>query len=161
VSSKSSVVCDACQQGKNHQLPFSVSQHITTAPLKLIYSDVWSPAQTSVSGHNYYVSFVHAYSRFTWLYLIKRKSDVFDVFLQFQSHVEHLLHHNFFCMFNLTGVVSILSYILSFRILVSLIGSLVHIHINKMVVLSVNTVILLRLASLFLLMHLFLFDTGM
>jgi hypothetical protein len=93
VSSKSSVVCDACQQGKSHQLPFYVSQHVTTAPLELNYSDVWGPAQTSVSGHNYYVSFVDAYSRFTWLYLIKRKSDVFDVFLQFQSHVERLLHH--------------------------------------------------------------------
>jgi histone deacetylase 1/2 len=71
---------------------FSLSQHVTTAPLELIYSDVWGPAQTSVSGHNYYVSFVDAYSRFTWLYLIKRKSDVYDVFLQFQSHVERLLN---------------------------------------------------------------------
>jgi histone deacetylase 1/2 len=84
-------VFDACQQGKIHQLPFSLSQHIITAPLELIYSDVCGPAKTSVSGHNYYVSFVDAYSRFTWLYLIKRKSDVFNVFLQFQSHVERLL----------------------------------------------------------------------
>jgi histone deacetylase 1/2 len=49
-------------------------------------------AQTSVSSHNYYVSFIDTYSRFTWLYLIKHKSDVFDVFLQFQSHVERLLN---------------------------------------------------------------------
>jgi histone deacetylase 1/2 len=69
-------------------LPFSLSQHVTTAPLELIYSDVWGPAQTSVSGHNYYVSFVDAYSHFTWLYLIKHK-----IFLQFQSHVERLLKH--------------------------------------------------------------------
>jgi histone deacetylase 1/2 len=38
------------------------------------------------------VSFVDAYSRFTWLYLIKHKSDVYDVFLQFQKHVERLLN---------------------------------------------------------------------
>jgi hypothetical protein len=55
-------VSDACQQGKSHQLPFSLSQHVTTAHLELIYSDVWGPAQTSVSGHNYYVTFVDAYS---------------------------------------------------------------------------------------------------
>jgi histone deacetylase 1/2 len=84
-------VCDACQQGKSHQLPFSDSSRVVTTPLELIFSDVWGPAQTSVSGHNYYVSFIDAYSRFTWLYLLKRKSDVFDVFLQFQAHVEHLL----------------------------------------------------------------------
>ena len=43
------------------------------------------------SGHNYYASFIDAYSRFTWLYLIKHKSAVFDVFIQFQAHVERLL----------------------------------------------------------------------
>jgi hypothetical protein len=74
-------------------LPFSLSSHVINNPLELIYSDVWGPAQTSVSGHNYYVSFVDAYSHFTWLYLIKRKSDVFDVFIQFQAHVERLLKH--------------------------------------------------------------------
>nr|BDI54597.1 SH3 domain-containing protein C23A1.17-like [Triticum aestivum] len=54
-------------------------------------SDVWGYAQTSVSGHNYYVSFIDAFSRFTWIYLIKRKSDVFLVLMQFQAHVERLL----------------------------------------------------------------------
>ena len=93
IPNKLDVVCDACQQGKSHQLPFSLSNHVTHAPLELIYSDVWGPAQTSVSGHNFYVSFVDAYSRFTWLYLLKRKSDVFDVFLKFQAHVERLLSH--------------------------------------------------------------------
>jgi histone deacetylase 1/2 len=38
------------------------------------------------------VSFVDAYSCFTWLYLLKHKSDVFTVFLQFQQHVERLLN---------------------------------------------------------------------
>lgn len=86
------VICDGCQQGKSHQLPFSLSTRVTTAPLEIIYSDVWGPAQISISGHEYYVSFVDAYSRFTWLYLLKRKSDVFQIFLQFQKHVERLLN---------------------------------------------------------------------
>jgi histone deacetylase 1/2 len=90
---KDTFVCDACQQGKSHQLPFPLSTHVIKTPLELIYSDVWGPAQTSVSGHNYYVSFIDAYSRFTCLYLLKRKSDVFDVFVQFQTHVERLLGH--------------------------------------------------------------------
>jgi histone deacetylase 1/2 len=90
-SNKEPAVCDACQQGKSHQLPFSVSNYVAKTPLELIYSDVWGHAQTSVSGHNYYVSFIDAYSRSTWIYLLKHKSDVFDVFLQFQSHAERLL----------------------------------------------------------------------
>jgi histone deacetylase 1/2 len=82
-SHHSDTVCDACQQGKSHQLPFSESSRVVKTLLELVFSDVWGHTQTSVSGHNYYVSFIDAYSRFTWLYLIKRKSDVFDVFLQF------------------------------------------------------------------------------
>ena len=92
-SNKEMSVCDACQQGKSHQLPFVSSTREVKNPLEIVFSDVWGPAQTSVSGHNYYVSFVDAYSRFTWLYLLKRKSDVFDIFIQFQLHVERLLKH--------------------------------------------------------------------
>jgi hypothetical protein len=33
-------VCDACQQGKSHQLPFPKSVSISKAPLELIFSDV-------------------------------------------------------------------------------------------------------------------------
>jgi histone deacetylase 1/2 len=92
-SSRNNAICDACQQGKSHQLPFPISSHVIKAPLELIFSDVWGPAQISVSGHKYYVSFIDAYSRFTWLYLLKQKSDVFQVFLEFQRHVERLLNH--------------------------------------------------------------------
>jgi histone deacetylase 1/2 len=80
-SNKTLAVCDACQQGKSHQLPFVSSSRVVTTPLELVYSDVWGPAQTSVSGHKYYVSFIDAYSRFTWLYLLKTKADVFNVFI--------------------------------------------------------------------------------
>jgi histone deacetylase 1/2 len=92
-SNKNTLVCDACQQGKSHQLPFPLSTHVIKVPLELIYSDVWGPAQTTTSGHNYYVSFIDACSRFTWIYLLHRNSDVFNVFLQFQTHVERLLGH--------------------------------------------------------------------
>jgi histone deacetylase 1/2 len=92
-SNKDPAVCDACQQGKSHQLSFSSSSREVKNPLEIVFSDVWGPADVSVSGHKYYVSFIDAYSRFTWLYLIKRKSDVFNVFIQFQNHGERLLNH--------------------------------------------------------------------
>ena len=37
----------------------------------------------------YYVIFVDDYSKFTWLYLLKFKSDVFDVFKHFKATVEN------------------------------------------------------------------------
>jgi hypothetical protein len=42
------VVCDACQQGKSHQLPYPKSSSVSNNPLDLIFSDVWGPAPTLV-----------------------------------------------------------------------------------------------------------------
>jgi hypothetical protein len=70
-------ICDACQQGKSHQLPYPKSTSFSTHPLDLIFSDVWGPAPTSVGRNNYYVSFIDDYSKFTWIYLLHHKSKVF------------------------------------------------------------------------------------
>jgi histone deacetylase 1/2 len=48
------------------------------------------PATLSVGRNKYYVSFIDFYSKFTWIYMIKRKSDVFQKFHDFQHHVERL-----------------------------------------------------------------------
>lgn len=60
-------VCDACQRAKAHQLPFPISASRSTAPLELIFSDVWGPAIDSFGGKKYYVSFIDDYSKFTWI----------------------------------------------------------------------------------------------
>jgi histone deacetylase 1/2 len=81
-------VCDSCQRAKSHQLPYGRSISISSSPLKLIYSDVWGIAPISVGRHAYYVSFINDFSKYTWIYLIKHKSDVFQVFKNFQNLVE-------------------------------------------------------------------------
>ena len=58
------------------------------APLELIHSDVWGPAPVSIGNHAFYVSFIDDYSRYTWIYLLKHKSEVFQVFKNFQKLVE-------------------------------------------------------------------------
>lgn len=40
VSNKDPHICDACQQAKIHQLPYSLSSRQSSAPLELIHSDV-------------------------------------------------------------------------------------------------------------------------
>jgi histone deacetylase 1/2 len=81
-------VCDACQQAKSHQLPYPKSSSVSTFPLELAFSDVWGPAPASVGRFKYYVSFIDDYSKFTWIYLLKNKSDVFQKFRDFQQMVE-------------------------------------------------------------------------
>jgi histone deacetylase 1/2 len=91
-------VCDSCQRAKSRQLPYPVSNKISSAPLELIYSDVWGPAPTSVGRHNYYVSFIDDYSKYTWIYLLRHKSDVFRVFQDFQNLIERKLSRKILCI---------------------------------------------------------------
>ena len=83
-------MCDACQQAKAHQLPYPKSVSQSSAPLELVFSDVWGQAIESVGRKQYYVSFIDDYSKFTWIYLIKYKSEVFQKFHDFQNLVERL-----------------------------------------------------------------------
>jgi histone deacetylase 1/2 len=81
-------ICDPCQQAKSHQLPYHVSTSVSTVPLEQVFSDVWGPAPLSIGKHAYYVSFIDDFSKYTWIYLLKKCSDVYQVFLDFQQYVE-------------------------------------------------------------------------
>jgi hypothetical protein len=79
INNKASSPCTACPQAKGHQLPFLVSISTICQPLDLVYSDVWGPSPTlSMNGNRYYVSFIDAFSRYTWVFPIQSKSDVFN-----------------------------------------------------------------------------------
>jgi histone deacetylase 1/2 len=91
-------VCDACQIAKSHQLPYPKSTSVSTSPLELVFSDVWGPASESFGRYKYYVSFIDDYSKFTWVYLLKRKSEVFQKFRDFQHHVERLFDKKIIAM---------------------------------------------------------------
>jgi hypothetical protein len=91
-------VCDACQQGKSHQLPFPKSVSVSKTPLELVFSDVWGPAPTSAGKHNYYVSFIDDFSKFIWIYLLQHKSEVFQKFYDFEAHVERLFDRKVLAM---------------------------------------------------------------
>jgi len=43
---------------------------------------------SSVGRKTYYVSFIDDYSKFTWVYLLRHKSEVFQIFKEFQQLVE-------------------------------------------------------------------------
>jgi hypothetical protein len=61
--------------------------------LELVFSDVWGPALESLGRKKYYVSFIDDFSKFTWIYLLKYKSEVFQKFHEFQALVERLFDH--------------------------------------------------------------------
>lgn len=95
----SSQFCESCQLAKSSKLPFSISESTTSKPLELIHSDVWGPAPLlSQSGFKYYVLFVDDFSRYTWLFPIHCKSEVFSVFLGFKVQIETMLSLKIKCL---------------------------------------------------------------
>jgi hypothetical protein len=81
-------VCNSFQRAKSHQLLYDSSNKIVAGPLDLIHSDVWGPAPASIRKFSYYVSFIDDHNKYTWIYLLRQKSDVFVVFRDFQALVE-------------------------------------------------------------------------
>lgn len=91
VDNKSSIFCHACKVSKSHKLSFSPSSTIYTEPLQLIVSDLWGPAPVlSRNGFRYYLLFMDACTRYTWVYPISYKSDAFSIFVQFKTQIENL-----------------------------------------------------------------------
>ena len=79
--SSANTLCEACQLGKVHKQHFSIIETKTKGVLELIHTDLWGPSPTvSRDGYKYYISFVDDYTRYSWIYPLKLKSQAFEVF---------------------------------------------------------------------------------
>ena len=84
------IECEACVLGKQHREEFPVHKEKTQREIiELIHTDVCGPMQTlSLGGTRYFLISVDDKSRFTWIYFIRKKSDVFEYFKEFKNMVE-------------------------------------------------------------------------
>lgn len=74
-------ICVGCQYGKAHQLPYEDSKYRAKEPLDLIYLDVFGPVkQASINRMRYMVTFIDGFSRYVWVYFMKKKSEVLAKF---------------------------------------------------------------------------------
>ena len=88
-------VCEAYQFGKQTRLPFKKENFKSSYALQLVHSDVWGPTkELSIGGNKYYVTFIDDFTRKTWIYFMKNKSDVFYYFKIFKNQVENELDAN-------------------------------------------------------------------
>nr|KYP38387.1 Retrovirus-related Pol polyprotein from transposon TNT 1-94 [Cajanus cajan] len=86
---KISDFCDSCCIAKSHRLPSQPSSSVYSKPLELVFLDVWGPASLESSwGYMYFLTCVDACTRYMWIYLLHRKSDVFSHFLNFKTLAE-------------------------------------------------------------------------
>jgi len=85
---KSICRCDACVYGKSTRAPIpQIGGARAEDILELVHTDVCGPFPVpSIGGSNYFVSFVDDHSRFTWIYPIQSKSDVFRNIQEMACH---------------------------------------------------------------------------
>jgi transposase InsO family protein len=83
-------VCAACMMGKITRASFPPSESGRASQfLALIHSDLWGPAPVqSISGSRYMITFTDDFSRWVWIFFLRRKSDAFAVFKQWKVQVE-------------------------------------------------------------------------
>jgi hypothetical protein len=70
-------------------LPFNNSEFHATTSFDLIHSDVWGPSPVArMSGSRYFVIFVYDFSHYTWVFLMKSRSKLLDIYRTFAKIVE-------------------------------------------------------------------------
>ncbi|MFV0960846.1 hypothetical protein QML37_31640, partial [Klebsiella pneumoniae] len=78
--------CDICQYARMTKPSFTLSNSSSEKSFDLIHSDVWGPALVdSFEGYKYYIIFIDVFSKVTWIYFMKHKSEVFRLFTQFHA----------------------------------------------------------------------------
>ncbi|KAK0586597.1 hypothetical protein LWI29_009370 [Acer saccharum] len=88
---KLEVVCEPCQLGKQTKVPHKKNSYIATKrPLELVHMDLMGPIQTeSINGKKYIFVCVDDFSRFTWVYFLRNKTEAFDYFKKFCNQVQN------------------------------------------------------------------------
>ncbi|KAG8495046.1 hypothetical protein CXB51_012729 [Gossypium anomalum] len=69
--------CPVCPLAKQNRLPFPLSNTRAETTFSLLHLDLWGPYRVSThSGHRYFLTIVDDFTRLTWVYLLRLKSDV-------------------------------------------------------------------------------------
>ena len=81
--------CESCPQGKQHRTKFTSSSRRAEEPLDLVHSDLCGKMnEKSLSGAEYFLSFIDDKTRYAWVYFLKSKDQVFEKFLVWKAMVE-------------------------------------------------------------------------
>nr|GEV49154.1 hypothetical protein [Tanacetum cinerariifolium] len=89
---KADDACKSCLLGKMTKSPFVGTCERCEGLLELVYMDVCGTFQSATKDRKrYYVTFIDDFSRYGCVYLIKHKSNTFEVFKKYQNKVENQL----------------------------------------------------------------------
>lgn len=84
-------LCEAYIKGKQHRQSFEVgkSRRARRSP-EIVHSNLTRPFDIpSLGGNMYYLIFIDDFSKKSWVYILKEKSETLDKFKEFKSMVEN------------------------------------------------------------------------
>ncbi|KAL0434330.1 UNVERIFIED_CONTAM: Retrovirus-related Pol polyprotein from transposon TNT 1-94 [Sesamum latifolium] len=80
--------CHICHIFKQHRLPFPLSDTRVTSKFDLIHMNIWRPYKIPTnSGCSYFLTIADHFSRHTWTYLLKLKSQAIDCIHSFLNMI--------------------------------------------------------------------------
>jgi len=77
--------CDVCELAKHHLTTFLPSTNKSSKPFDLVHSDV---RISNISGAKWFVSFIDDCTWVTWIFLMKDKYEVFQMFVNFYRIIQ-------------------------------------------------------------------------
>lgn len=82
-------ICEVCDKGKIHQLPYKDSVNRSTSKLDLVHSDICGPFDVeSLGGAKYFATLTDDYTRYIHVVMLKKRSDIFTAFKNYKKRVE-------------------------------------------------------------------------
>jgi transposase InsO family protein len=91
--------CKPCIRGKHHRDLFPQrASHCATSFLKRIHSDLHQLPVLTYTGFCYWLLFIDDHSRYFWIYLLRKKSEMFDAFTQFNAMVKKQFDKSILCL---------------------------------------------------------------
>ncbi|GKB38252.1 ribonuclease H-like domain-containing protein, partial [Tanacetum coccineum] len=74
--------CDICHKAKQTRESLPFSDHQTIIIGEIVHLDLWGPYKViSKDGFGYFLTIVDDYTRVVWVYLVKTKDEVYDLFV--------------------------------------------------------------------------------
>lgn len=87
------LLCKSFCIGKPHKIHGPLASNVYIAPFDVVHMDLWGPTPfPSSSGFLYYISFVNAYTKYTYIYFLKHKFEALYAFKLFLKFVQTQLH---------------------------------------------------------------------
>ena len=90
------LICECCLKAKMTKKPLpKASEEKTKEILELIHTDICGPMQTATPGGKvYFMTMIDDFSRYTKVYLLARKSDVFEKIREYVKYVQTKFQKN-------------------------------------------------------------------